>query len=445
MTITATAEPLEAPPRVAVDVAVPAGRVMTEVAVWRNDSSGRSLVRTQPAAGFESRQVLDYECPYEVGVTYDWAATYYNPADNLPTFSEPFTSWPGSWTGNTANASVASNRVTLVGLVDVYRSILRSGLNAGWDVIRVAYLNIPTFGNVLYGLRFQIGATELVLGTIGSTLYVQRSTGITVDALPTGIDATQPFTVTRSGSTLTITGTGGSFAVSSSLSIGNVTAIRIESGPVDESGVNAIVGAITVQTFATTTSIAEESSAVTLSPPSAWIIAPQSPTLSVEITPEFTTALPQVVDLAPIVNADAKTYHRVLGASRPVTSSSGPQGSDELALTLLVHTRAQELALRALAEPQVPVLVRFPPSLGYGFTDDYYAIGDLTRERLVQVPDDEGRWITLPLVAVEAPDVDVENVAWSWAAVVTTYPTWSAVLGAYATWADLAADNRTGA
>jgi len=446
VTITATAQPLDAPPSVLVDVAVPADNVMTAVEVWRNDSTGRSLVRKQPAAGFESRSVIDYECPYEVGVSYDWAATYYDPADNATTFSEPFTSWPGSWTGNTANASIAANRVTLAGSTSVTRTLTRT-LSVGWDEITVAFLDGDGESRDVNELRFSFSTGSIRLVEYGGFLCITPplvfGVGEPEPSNMTNVPATQPFTIRRTADGFSVAGSV-SGSASRVVTLGEtLTTITIGNAS-NTPATSTIVGAITVATFATTATLAEESSAVTLSPASGWIVAPQAPALSIEITDTFETELAQVVSIGTVRNADAKTYHRVLGAGRPVISAPGPQGADEFELIVYTHNRAQELALVALAEPQVPVLIMFPPSLGYDIAPGFYAIGDLNRTRLLQIPNDEGRYVTLPLIAVEPPDVDVENAGWSWAAVATTYPTWAAVKAAYATWADLAVDNRTG-
>ena len=60
--------------------------------------------------------------------------------------------------------------------------------------------------------------------------------------------STNNFTITRNGNNLVIVGVNGSISVSSTLSLGNLSSIRIESGPVAEVAVVAVVGAITVDT-----------------------------------------------------------------------------------------------------------------------------------------------------------------------------------------------------
>jgi len=437
VTITATPQPTATPPRIQVLVSVPADNIMTSVQVWRNDPTGRQLVRTQPSAGFESRLVIDYEAPYETALTYEWEANHYDPTASSIVYSEPWTTYPGEWTGDLDEAAIASNKLTVTGTPFI-GGIDRTGLSTAWDSITLASLsganNLESF-QALFS-----GSTRITLSST-NTGYIQIVLGFSIAPIITDVPADVPFTVRRTTTGYVIEGSAAGSHVRTQALGSTFVGLRI----IGVSSPPTIVGAITVETAPAATLLAETSAPVTLSPAAAWIIAPQAPALSIPITPDFDVLLAQVVALSPIDNADAKTYHRVLGTGRPVTSSSGPQGSDTLALTLYVHTRDQELALLALAEPQVPVLIRFPPSFGYGFTSDFYAIGDLTRARLVQIPNDPARYVTLPLVAVEAPDVDVQNAGWSWAAVLTTYPTWSAVRNAYATWADLAADNRIGA
>src|SRR5690606_20455015 len=99
MSITVTKNEANEPPRNEITVAVDEGGVMTAVALYRNDSSGRVLVRQQPSAGFDSRTVHDYECPYGEAVTYDWTATFIDPNEYSASFTEDWSSYPTGWSG----------------------------------------------------------------------------------------------------------------------------------------------------------------------------------------------------------------------------------------------------------------------------------------------------------------------------------------------------------
>lgn len=76
MTITATPDAAFVPPRVTVQMELPPNSVMETVELYRRQGGTRELVRSQPVAGFDQRTVYDYECPYEVPVTYEWATQF---------------------------------------------------------------------------------------------------------------------------------------------------------------------------------------------------------------------------------------------------------------------------------------------------------------------------------------------------------------------------------
>lgn len=76
MTISATPDATFHPPRVQVDLAVPAGNIMSSLTVWRDGPGGRRVLRTQPAPGLDERTVFDFEAPFGVPVVYGWTVTY---------------------------------------------------------------------------------------------------------------------------------------------------------------------------------------------------------------------------------------------------------------------------------------------------------------------------------------------------------------------------------
>lgn len=441
MTITATADAAYAPPRVEVDVAVPASNIMTAVNVWRNDSMGRSLVRSQPVPGFESRTVFDYECPYEQNVTYDWTASYYDPALNATTYSEPWTVFPGSWTGDTASASITSNRVTLTGSTSVNRSITRASLTATWDRITVARLIGDDSNSSFPPIRFNFvgGAITLGVNTLGNLQLMRSTTGIPVSGVNTGVPASGSFTLTKSGTTITLDNGTASYSWTATLTTLNSIVINAPALAVAE---NTTVGAITAQTFAAVNTLAETSLPVMLSPANAWLVAPQAPALSFPLSNTDQQAA-GIRTLGPIRSATNTTVHRILGTDTPVTTTTGNRQSDELSATLYTHTSLERQALRALLAPDTPILINVPPSwdleLAYGF----YQVGDVLESRPYTLAGIPMRDFDLPLTAVRSPEVDVENPGWSYAQLATTWPTYTDVLANYTTYADLLVDQRT--
>lgn len=434
MTITVTADAAFSPPRNEIAVSVPTGNVMTSVSVWRNDSFGRSLVRSQPSAGFESRTVYDYECPYGQNVTYDWAAEYYDPLDVTTTFSEPFSSWPGAWTGDTGDGSVASNRLTLAGAAAT-RTVTRSLSSVAWDRIDIERLSAS---DATARLSFTLGSTVFTLGLNSSATDVSWGfSGAAPNA--TSLSGLDPLTITRESGGIVLSNSGGSVSISGTF--GNATLISF-SRTVVVSTPSAVLGALTLVTFdSPTTDIAETSSAVNLNPTDAWLIAPQAPALSVPLSNSDQQAA-GIRELNAVNNGSNTTIHRILATPTPITTTTGNRQSDTLGMTLYTHTSDERQAVRALLAPDTPILINVPTSWDLDLAYGFYQVGDVSESRPYTLGGVPMRDFTLPLTRVRSPEVDVENPGWSYAQVATVWATYTEVLGGYSTYADLAADNR---
>lgn len=428
MTITATADAAFSPPRVEIDVAVPVGDVMTAVNVWRNDSTGRSLIRAQPSAGFESRTVFDYECPYGQNVTYDWTATYYDPDDNATTFSEAWTTFPGSWTGDTGAGSIATNRLTLTN-----GSIQRT-VSHLWQKITVAYLSGAADGSLYFALSGTavIYIASLAPGTV--QIAAQRNGGFSF-TVSDAWASTGPFEITRTATGILVTDGVNTFTATGTFDGSSTTSVFSEVG-------TTVVGAITAETFAAELDLAETSAAVNLDPADAWLVAPQAPALSFALSNSNQQAA-GIRELGSIGNASNTTIHRILGTSTPVTTTTGNRQADELSATVYTHTSEERQALRALLNPDTPILVNVPASWDLDFEYGFYQVGDVTESRLYTLGGVPMRDFVLPLTKVRSPEVDVENPGWSYAQLATTWASYTEVLTNYLTYADLAVDNRS--
>ena len=440
MTITATPQPADTPPRIQVLVSVPADNIMTSVQVWRNDPTGRQLVRTQPSAGFESRLAVDYEAPYGSAVTYDWTATYYDPADNATTFSEPFTTWPGSWSGDTGDGSIASNALTFDDGSFANRSVTRA-IGEAWDLITVASLDGGSRFEAAGGVRIitQNGGTAQVrLCEIGGTVRIYQGAPLGFSWLDTGIDASQEFVIVRTSGGFALSGVGGSYLLASA-----TVGVEIASVAVVTSNVSTFtytLGAFTVETSGSTTDLAEESDAATLTPTNAWMIAPQAPALSFPISEHGLTA--GIRGQSDVINTSNTTIHRILGTSIPLTTTTGNRQADVTGLQISTNTADESTALRALLSPDLPLLINIPPSWVLGFPYGFYQAGDVSARRLDPTLNSPQRIYDLPLSRVRSPDVDVQNAGWSYAQVASTWANYTAVLNAYATYAELITDTR---
>lgn len=187
-------------------------------------------------------------------------------------------------------------------------------------------------------------------------------------------------------------------------------------------------------------SLDETSAPVTLAPVRGWMVHPANPALSFPLVADTSAA--GIVDIGPVGSASTSTVHQILGQKRPLTTTSGPRLADSVNLTLATVTRDEETALLALLDDQTPLLVRFPPEWDLGFSDDWYAVGDVARERLSPVGSDPRRVFTLPLQAVLTPVVTQGNVGWSWASLAAEFSTWTAVSAAFDSWGDVLTNDR---
>jgi len=431
VTITATPDAAFAPPRVEVEVAVPTGNIMSSVSVWRLRDGIREDLRTQPTAGLTERTVYDYECPRGVPVSYGWAAEYYDPDDNASTFSEPFTTFPGTWTGDTVSGSVSANKLTLL---SPFKTINRPAMFA-WDRITVAYLDAESTpgspGDLLSPVYFMNGATKVfVLWTKAGKLMID--TPVAAGAATT-IDAHLPFTVEKVDGGFVVSGTGGTATISGTYA--SITSITVSAAVED-----VVVGAITASTIATTSTVAEESDTFTFDIDTLWLINPATPGLSVPV--EYDERTTSVSDVGDVTQASNVTLHRPIGSTLAIAVAAGPRYGEEFPLLVRTETAAEETALRALLAPQVPILLLTPPDWGLGITDGYYSVGDVRRRRISQSYERPERLFTLPLVAVESPVVTVDNPGWSWAQLAAEFATWTEVAAAFATWADVASNTR---
>jgi sugar lactone lactonase YvrE len=195
VTITATGNSASTPPKVDIAVSVTPGSVMQSVAIYRNDSYGRTLVRTQPSSGFDSRTVTDYECPYGEAVTYDWASEYIAPA--TPLFAETWASL-ASWTTSGASWSVSGGTVIWSAADSLVASITRAVTSGRYRAVFSAVpkgIKTIDFG----GFQIDVQGAKLIVGARSQT-FVPGTTTWTIDVTPTAV------TLTTSAGTYSVQG-----------------------------------------------------------------------------------------------------------------------------------------------------------------------------------------------------------------------------------------------
>lgn len=397
---------------------------MSSVSVWRNDSSGRSLVRSQPAAGFDSRTVLDYECPFEQNVTYDWEATYIDPTSLVTVFNETWAS-AAAWTVFTGAVSVGSNKVSNTG--SDFATLLRN-VTSGRYRLTIASLATTGFTTVVQMRNASASVYATVQVESDGTVSLRSPYGLT----PTAIDNTQSMTLDlNEDGTATLTGVGGS----ATMAIGGEIDRIIITFP---GGATGTVGAVKVESYPEPDTLAEASDPVQLTPSDAWLIHPSSPGLSFPVAHSDADRA-GFVNIGPVERATNTTVHRILGSSTPVTTTTGPRGSDETVVTIETVTTDEATDLNGLLLSDFPILFQIPPSWGLDFNSGYYHVGDVEASRIGRIVSPHREW-TLPIVKVTSPVVDVENAQWSYADVAATYTTYADLVATYATYADLASN-----
>jgi hypothetical protein len=269
--ITAVVNESFAPPRVELTLTVPAGTTMSQVSVWRDDFTGRNLLRSQPLTGFDTRLVFDFEAPFGVPVVYGWTVTY-------------------------------------------------------------------------------VGASSAT--------------------------------------------------------------------------------------------VTEFTPPVTVNPEDGWLIAPQSPGLSFPLA----RVDPSRAGLSGQSSSSFgtnTTVHRILGASVPVTTTSGPRQAEVTGLQVRTVTDQESRDLLALLATDFPILLNTPPSWNANLPYGFFQVGNVDVSRVSTVGTLPDRVWDLPVTRVRSPIADVENVGWDYAELATAFASYAAVQGRFTSYANLAANVRS--
>lgn len=432
--VTVFANTVFTPPRNEVSVSIPPGYVMNSATLNRVADGVPTPVRTQPATGFDSRIVYDYETPYDQSVAYQFTTNFTNPNGITTVWDETFASL-SAWSGGTSGWAVSSGIATGGdGTLSTYTINRSLPILAKYRVV-VGQLGISGINVVSAsgsGVFLKSGSTTVVqvAPTIGGNLQIIRGSKVTV----TPISGSLPFTIDMLDATIVVAGTGGSYSFASNSPINTVSLVADQPG-------NTSVGRITVGSYPTAFTASATSDALVLSPPNSWMIHPSNPSLSVPISSQdLSTAT--VRTIGDVTNPSNTTEHQILGQPNPITTNSGPRLSSRLTIVIGTKNTAQEQSLVSLLNDGTPVLFRFPASFNIGFDDGFYSVGDMTRSRFAQRPGDALRNFTLPLTQVQSPVVIVQNAGWSWAALAAQFSTWAQVSLAFNTWADVLTNNR---
>lgn len=420
------------PPRVRIDVTMAAGSTMNSITVYRLQGGVKTPILAQPSAGFSTIIAYDYVAPYGATVAYEADITSFVAGSTL--WTEDWTGFAARWTGDTSQfagsggilsrtsgtsfASFGSNTVLASGASMTIASFPYTGSNDASiqftdDHVNGAFIEQDTTGIGGWNMNWK----DTSLG--GVINRVTHISDIASGSLTFIYGAT---TTTINGTTIPVMlGAPGSVFVFNTFT-------------------GAVLGTM-VMTAAGSTQVSNYvSSTTSLTVTTGWIIHPATPSLSMPLSTTDETML-YVRGISSITDHASQTVHEILGQSLPIVSSSGPRSSDEFTLGVHAATLALESGLIALLTDQTPILIQFPdPTIDW--TYGYYAVGDVTRARVVAVANNSRRDFTLPLRLVQTPVVVQQNAGWSWAAVAARYSSWNQARAAYNTWAAMAADSR---
>lgn len=167
----------------------------------------------------------------------------------------------------------------------------------------------------------------------------------------------------------------------------------------------------------------------------AWLIHPTYPSLSVRIDrgrwvdEALNVSVASAQDVA---RATSQAVFQPNGRSRSVVFPLGPRKDGTWTLELITFSLSARDSVVDLLADNVPVALRSPEGWPWDLPDDWYAVGDISVDRVVAPLDDPGRSITLPLVPVASPPVTLApSMTWD---DLLADGTWSAVLDKYESW-----------
>jgi len=406
MTFTVTPQPDNVPPRVRIDIDTddPAKPFMS-LSIMRD---GKPL-REQPYVGSSRTVVFDYEAPFGVPVTYTAAGMSSDYATVMSEFWTNLAAW---------STSIGSPGVT------GGRFYSPSGADA--EVVRV--------GPLLAAGRLTVGPAMFANSSV--TLATAGGVPLVVAVPSTGVPRFSyggPFVsfdygsgeavVTFDSGSATVTTANGSWTAPRVASSATSPMLRVRaysSGGRVPSLTLAQLGAGATPFTATATT--------TLDVADVWLIHPSQPALSCQIDPgpggDRSLRFIEASSGEARASQAQSTIHRPVGRRRAVVITSGPRAADEWTLVVGAPTIAQKNAVRTIVDDQSPLLLRSPVDFVSDLPDDWYAVGDVTVQRLEVPVITEETLITLPLTPVDEPIVR-QGALWTYGADLLPNPIYS--------------------
>lgn len=439
--LVATPEPLNSPPRVRLDVTLPAGGVGVSVYITRVGSDGRTVpVRTTaPAVMTGSVWVgYDYEAPYGVVQSYTAQVVYYGSgaAPRLNAITNP------NFETNVLGWSTAKYATITRDTTQFWSSVssMRMDTTAASSTIHTASVSSAPSTSVT--VPFYVRGT----GTATVRLTFTPSSGpyTTVDGATVAL--------TSSWQRISVTGTSPANSIRATVIIlqgsSGSNSMWIDAGLSEESasvgtyfdGDTPDAGGITYAwtgTAGASISTAISAPPVTDTPTDTatvdvtdvWLIHPGVPDLSVKLN---LRPLPERVRT---VNRGIFTPY---GRALPIVVTDGRRKAAQTALATRTDTLEELAALQALTTDTAVLLLQIPATLGLGVTSEYISLGDLTESPVTNVSADQKRLISGPYLVTSRP-VGGSQSQRTYADLMAECATYQAVLDLYDTYLDVLA------
>ena len=441
-TLVATSEVGNVPPRVRLDVTLPAGSVGVSVYITRVGPDGRTVpVRlADPALVAGSAWVgYDYEAPYGANVAYSAQVEYYASGARSNLCKNPsFEVDTAGWHNSPATYDEGCNHV-------------RDPAQA-W--VGSASVRLDTVIDTGYIWR---GATLASPGQIWTaSAYVRGAGTAQIELIANGPGTT----VVASSGTVTLTGAWQRISVTGTLPAGTTStyykvwqrssapkSLWVDGVLWEQSGSAGVYfdgdtpdGAVTyawagTPHASTSTSAATASSTTTETPTGAALMAVVDVWLVHPGVPDLSMRLDSVKSLGDRTRPVNRGIFTPFGRTMPLIATDGKRKAPQSQLVIRTRTLAELVALQALTEDAATLLLNVPEALGWGQGAEYISLGDLVESRPVEIGDDPERLVSGPYQVTSRP-IGGSQSQRTWVDLMAECATWQEVMDRYDTWAD---------
>lgn len=353
----------------------------------------------------------------------------------------------GSWTTTGSPQDVAIDGSGNYYVADYQNSLVRKFNSSGtqtasWTTTgKPVSLDLDGSGNVYVVdqtnslvRKFNSSGTQTASwSSVGVGIAVGGSTVYVVD--PTSKVVRPYSTAGVAGTTWSTTGTAYSVAVDGAglVYVSDYSLSRIRAYTPTTPSVGAMVTTLAVTTLAYSSSASTQ-----LDETRAWLIHPSQPSLSVAIDENTWTDTGSNVAIDTAQQTDHPQPSSVFsppGRTRSVVYPLGPRRVGSWTLGLNVADLSGRDAILSMLADGAPLLLR-SPDWDWDLPDDWYAVGDVTQNRIAAPLLQPYRHLTLPLTPVSSPPVSLVP-EFTFGDLLLAAPTFADVLAMYPTFLDV--------